>query len=209
MWHHYFKNLLNSSSDFKYREFVLQRFKHCDSSVFNVTASEIREAVKLLKKGKSAGLDNLTGEHLIYVCDKLFILLSMCINSMINHGYLPQIFMDTILVPIVKNVKGDITDGDNYRPIAITCIASKVVELVILDKFSALFDTTHNQFGFKKGSSTELCIFSLKSTIERYTSLGSPVYIRYLDASKAFDSWALFRKLINLNFPILCVRFFM
>lgn len=118
--------------------------------------------------------------------------------------------METVLIPIVKDKKGIITDGDNYRPIAITCVTSKVVELILLDKFMDKLYTTDNQFGFKFGLSTELCIFSLKQTIEYYRSMSSPVYICYLDASKAFDRinhWCLFKKLLDRNVPILAVRF--
>ena len=127
-------------------------------------------------------------------------------NSMIAHTFLPSKFMDTLLIPIVKDKKGNITDGDNYRPIAITCVASKVFELIILDKCSDCFITTDNQFGFKNGLSTELCIFSLKQIIEYYKMLSSPVYICYLDASKAFDRlnhWTLCKKLILQNVPII------
>ena len=41
---------------------------------------------------------------------------------MIIHGYMPENMMDTIITPMVKDKKGDLTDGDNYRPLAITCI---------------------------------------------------------------------------------------
>ena len=44
-----------------------------------------------------------------------------------------------------------------------------------------------NQFGFRKGSSTDQCIFMLKERIRRYVDLEGPVYCYFLDASKAFD----------------------
>ena len=40
---------------------------------------------------------------------------------MIIHGYLPLGIMDTIIVPLVKDKKGDLNSVDNYRPIAVTC----------------------------------------------------------------------------------------
>ena len=44
------------------------------------------------------------------------------------------------------------------------------------------------QFGFKKEHTTDMCIYLLKETIERYKRLGSCVYtICFIDASKAFD----------------------
>ena len=44
----------------------------------------------------------------------------------------------------------DVKDHDYYRPLAIraiTCIDSKVFELVILHKYGKFLETTANQFG--------------------------------------------------------------
>ena len=57
--------------------------------------------------------------------------------------------------------------------------------------------------------STDMCVFALKQVIEYYTSRSSPVYICFLDASKAFDRinhWTLFEKLIKRNVPCHIVR---
>ena len=77
--------------------------------------------------------------------------------------------MDTVLIPIVKNNKGDVTDSNNYRPLAITTVMSKIIELIIIDKYSDF------QFGFKKKHSTDQCIFVLKQVIEYYNNANSPV----------------------------------
>ena len=74
----------------------------------------VKEAVKDHQKSKSAGLDNLTIEHFKYASDTLYVLLSIVINCMIIHGYIPSKFMDTLLIPMVKDKTGDITDGDKY-----------------------------------------------------------------------------------------------
>ena len=49
----------------------------------------------------------------------------------------------------------------------------------------------------------------MKQIIEFYISHDSPVYLCYLDASKAFDKlnhWHLFTKLLDRNFPCIIVR---
>jgi hemolysin-activating ACP:hemolysin acyltransferase len=43
-------------------------------------------------------------------------------NAMLIHGHLPSTFMETVILPVIKNKRGDITNKDNYRPIAITNI---------------------------------------------------------------------------------------
>ena len=49
-------------------------------------------------------------------------------------------------------------------------------------------NTTDNQFGFKKGHSTDHCIYICfkKNVIQYYKSNNSPVYSCFLDASKAY-----------------------
>lgn len=98
---------------------------------------------------------------------------------------------------------------DNYRPIAITSVASKVLELILLKHMSDYLGTLCNQFGFKSRHGTDMCIFTLKQIIEFYMSKGSPVYVCFLDASKAFDRichWSLFSKLIDRKVNPLFVR---
>ena len=47
--------------------------------------------------------------------------------------------------------------------------------------------TSDNQFGFKSGHSTVMTGFTLRQITNYSVSLGSPVYICFIDASKAFD----------------------
>jgi len=54
-----------------------------------------------------------------------------------------------------------------------------------------------------------MCVFSMKQVIEYYNMYNSPVYLCFLDASKAFDKinhWHLFTKLLDRNIPCIIVR---
>ena len=55
-----------------------------------------------------------------YAHDKVSVILSIAFNTMIVHGFVPLSFMDTLIIPLVKDRKGDIGSSDNYRPIALT-----------------------------------------------------------------------------------------
>ena len=98
---------------------------------------------------------------------------------------------------------------NNYRPIALVNIASKKIEMIMLDVMEPFIVTCDNQFGFKKNHSTEHCIYALKNVISYYNCFGSPFYTCFLDASKAFDRVehsSLFMKLIDRNVPLVVVR---
>ena len=181
----------------------------CTSLDNPFTPVEICKTIKALKSGKACGRDGLQSEHFRYCSDKIHVLLSLLFNAMITHGYVCDGIMDTVLIPIVKDKKGDLSSKDNYRPIAITSVLSKVLESVILSRFQYILVTHHNQFGFKNDHSTDMCIFSLKHVIDYYNHMSSPIYLCYLDASKAFDRlnfWVLFRKLLDRNLPSIIVR---
>jgi len=70
----------------------------------------------------------MPGKHFKYAHSKFTGLLSMLFNVMFLLNYLPCKLMETIVVPIIKNKKGLIADKDNYRPIAITSVVSKILE---------------------------------------------------------------------------------
>ena len=95
----------------------------------------------------------------------------------------------------MKNKCGNISESNNYRPIALATIISKLFESVLLVKCEDYLSTCSNQFGFKKGHSTDLCIYALKEYIKYYKNRNTSVFVTMLDASKAFDRvnfWLLF-----------------
>jgi hypothetical protein len=131
----------------------------------------VQNAIDKLKSGKACGNDGLSAEHFIHSDRRITILLSIFYNRVISHGHLPDDFMKTIIIPLIKNKFG----------------ASKILEIILLEVLTPYLNTTDNQFGFKKGHSTDHCIFALKNVIQYYKGNNSPVYSCFLDASKAFD----------------------
>ena len=128
---------------------------------------------------------------------KSHVLLSICFNACMVHGFLPSTMTDTILVPIIKDKTSNASSKVNYRPIALTSVLSKVFETALLSKLESVFETSDYQFGFKSHHSTDLCIYTLKEIVEYYKSHSTSVYKCFMDASKAFDRvnhWTLFKK---------------
>ena len=148
MWQEHFQKLLNSTPHSQKRQSILDKLEHCSSLDDPITAMEVTEAIKNLKTGKSCGHDKLQGEHFKNSSHRAAVLLSMCFNSMIVHGHVSKPLMDTVLVPIIKDKKGDVTSADNYRPIALTTVSSKLFELIFLSRFQSYLNTTDNQFLF-------------------------------------------------------------
>ena len=62
-----------------------------------------------------------------------------------------------------------------------------IMENIILHRLEEYLWTTDNQFGFKSGHSTDLCVYALTEFIEYLKRRSSSVYVAFLDASKAFN----------------------
>ena len=127
-----------------------------------ITPCMVQNAIDTLKCGKSCGNDGLSAEHFKHADGCVTILLSIFYTGAIRHGYLPGDFMKTIIIPLVKNKYGDLSDVNNYRPIALVTVVSKKNENILLELMEPYLSTTDNQFGFKKGHSTDHCIYVLK-----------------------------------------------
>ena len=62
----------------------------------------------------------------------------MCISALFIHGFLPDSMLSVVLVPVIKDTCRKINDSDNYRPIALASVISKVVEKILLTRMSDL-----------------------------------------------------------------------
>ena len=106
--------------------------------------------------------------------------------------------INSIIFPLVKNKCGSLTDKSNYRPIALSSITSRVFEHIILIRLKEYHWTTDNQFGFKSGHSTDLCIYALSERIEYFKNRSTSVYVPLVRLLRnnvfGFFSGNLFRK---------------
>ena len=93
-----------------------------------VPSEHVERAVRELVANKSCGIDGIYAEHMLYSSHVLFRLLGLCMSSFLVHGFLPDEMMAVALVPIIKSKSGRIMSKDNYRPIALASIVSKVLE---------------------------------------------------------------------------------
>jgi hypothetical protein len=148
----------------------------------------------------------LAAEHFMYADGIICVLFALLFTSFLIHGHLPNDFMKTIIVPLVKNKMGNMCDKNNYRPISLVTVSSKIYELVLLNHLESFIETSDNQYGFKRKHGTDMCIYSLKNVIQYYKEHRSPVFACFLDASKAFDRVNYFSKLIKNGAPLLIVR---
>lgn len=140
-------------------------------------------------------------EHLKHAMDtKIPQVLSTMLTLSIRYGVVPSSFCKGLLIPILKKPTLDPSSPKNYRPVTVSSIMSKILELYILDK-SAHHIPSDLQFGFVEGRSTCMAAVLTNDVINYSVNRGSPVYTCALDAEGAFDAIPheiLFQKAIGV-----------
>ena len=98
------------------------------------------------------------------------------IRSLLIHGYILDVLLLSIFMPIIKDKLGLVNKSTNYRSVFPTSIIFKT-EL----GFHKL------QFAYQPGVSSFLCSWAVLETINYYRKSGSEVFICSMDKTKAFD----------------------
>ena len=163
-------------------------------------ASQLEEVLKNLKKSHVKGFDKVSYYLIINAltpnCEE-FILFFF--NKILELMKIPKNFNVSIIKPILKDQEKSTDDINNIRPISISNCFAQIFEKLILINSPNLMVTHRNQFGFKKKTSCNHAIFTLKETILYYTENKTGCKVASLDAEKAFDkTWrdGLFYKLL-------------
>ena len=142
-----------------------------------------------LKNKRSSGPDEVPSFLIKRVATKLVKPLTYCINISFENGHFPNLIKVNKIIPIYK--KGDKTDMNNYRPVSIASIFSKLYEYCYLERLES-FIKKHkiihkNQFGFRSNLSPTDAIHHMFKNIVTFLDRGEfPVAI-FCDLSKAFD----------------------
>lgn len=176
----------------------------------NLTCNDIDLAIRKLNKNKNDGNLGFYSDHLILSTSYFKTSVAMLINCMFIHGYSANDLLVSIITSIPKDVRGNLNSSDNYRGIALCCSLCKVIDYIILNRYSSYLSSSNLQFAFKEEHDTTMCTAMLKETISYFLNNKSNVYVCLLDASKAFDKvhyGKLFRLLIDRKLPAIVIRF--
>ena len=199
MWHDHYKQLFNSVSDTDDKPYVLSYIRNnLDTTNAVVTVYVMICAIKELPP-------SISSMHHIVCMSRWQLFYSLWWSMVFFLNNLWQL----CLFQFWKNKNGAIASKSNYRPIALSTVASKILEIILVNHVEEYIVTTENQFAYKKGHSTDMCIFTLKECIRYYTVHNTPMYVCFLDASKAFDCinhWKLFKILVDRKCPAYVIK---
>ena len=124
--------------------------------------------------------------HILKQCGFTYQMLTDCINDALPQGIFPDSLKFANITPVHKKDKA--TGKQNYRPVSVLPLLSKVFEKVIYDQLSQYLDKYLNSLlcGFRKAHSSQHALFKLlqASQLDKSVFVGRIL----MDLSKAYDT---------------------
>ena len=176
---------LQNDKEQQFLDNLRQKWKDSRKMYVKISAVTLKKLIANLKSGM--GHD---GIHAIFLkgADDLFLeFLANFYNSCFIHCYIPFELLKGVMNPTIKDIKGNITEASNYRPVMQSSCLLKLFESHLLNIISEKITFNQRQFGFTKGVSTTDTCFLLKEVVYEYSKSKKNGIITFIDLSKAFD----------------------
>jgi Reverse transcriptase (RNA-dependent DNA polymerase)/Domain of unknown function (DUF6451) len=186
-WREHFEEILNRPSESE------EKLSSRDTPQLRInvnppTKTEICKALKELKNGKAAGVDNIPAEILKVDTDLTARALLPLFQNIWRNEEFPDDWMEGIIVKIPK--KGDLSECKNWRGINLLCMVSKAFTRIILNRILDVLEQTirKQQAGFRTGKSCVDHINTLRLILEQSAEWNATLYALFVDYEVAFDS---------------------
>jgi exonuclease III len=169
-----------------------------------VTSEEINEILRNLQTSKATGSDGISCKIIKELSNNLIDQLTYLVNKIVIEASYPDALKFAHVVPIHK--KGDKTDINNYRPIALLPIINKIVEKIILNRLQDFMITNKindcEQYGYKKSIGTNEAVLKFAHDVSIALDKNEYVIVVFMDLTAAFDTLdrhVLLKKLSHLG----------
>ena len=178
-----------------------------------ITYEQVEEELKDLRLDCSAGYDNTSVQHVKSVYENLVSPLTHIINSSISENLFPIQWKMAKINPIPKS--DDPQKYDDYCPVTVLPLFSKVYERLIAKKLSAFLERSctlkDNIAGFRKLRSANILLMKIRDDILSAMSKGELTLSVYSDYSKDLDAvqhHTIIQKLPKMDFSTAVLKWF-
>lgn len=182
----------NHTANYRLDLSSLEQIDRVSNSVFlsPVTVDETYKIINSVCDKKSSGIDEVPCYLLKDVLDYIIAPLTYLLNISFEIGHFPEQLKSALVVPIYK--KCDPANIENYRPVALLSVFSKIFEKAFLNRITSFIHKndilTPYQFGFTKGRSTQDAVLSsCNAILENFDDKQKTAGI-FFDFSRAFDT---------------------
>ena len=153
----------------------------------NITTDDVVRIVRDMKDC-SSGCDEIPMKVLRGVLVAVITPLTHICNISLKSGVMPDPLKISRITPIHKSNKRN--EINNYRPISILSVISKIIEKIVCNQLTHFFNScsifNNYQYGFRVGRSTESALNSFIGDILSGFDQGKATVAAFLDLSKAF-----------------------
>ncbi|KAI8493113.1 hypothetical protein Bbelb_291170 [Branchiostoma belcheri] len=186
-------------------EEVLQTYPEMTELDSMPEESELLEALSSLPSGKAPGQDGIPGEVLKQNKEVILPYLYKLLRQCWSDGEIPHEMRNAKIVTLYKN-KGDRGDCNSFRGISLLSVAGKAIARIVRKRLQKLAERVlpESQCGFRAGRSTVDMIFTLRQLQEKCREQCMPLYVAFVDLTKAFDTvcrTALYKVLRSIGCP--------
>ena len=166
---------------------------------------EVLSILKNLKNCKATGLDTIDVSTVKLVADIILPALTHIINLSLNSGTFPTEWKVAKVIPLLK--RGDPLQPQNYRPVALLPIMSKVLEKIVFKQVMNYVEGNNilhpSHHGSRPYHNTCTALIEMHNSWIESVERGEMTGVVLLDLSAAFDlvdSGLLIRKLELMGF---------
>jgi len=142
-----------------------------------------------MSEKKATGLDDISSKILKLAKPAILSSLVYIMNLSLRTGVFPDLWKEAKVVPLHKG--GDMSIN-NFRPIAILPVVSKIIEKAVhkhlYDYSSKNKLINENQSGFRPFHSTETCLLNMVNDWTNSMNSGDMIGVAFIDLRKAFDT---------------------
>ena len=169
---------------------IESQYQHDSLVLLQVDEQEIDRLISGLRSDCAIGWDGISSRILQRSKYILVPAITHICQLAMDTGLFPNSFKKAIVHPIFKGGKED--EVTNYRPISVLTALSKILEKVLNNRLVNFLESrdilARNQFGFRKGISTEHAVSSLVEDVVGCLDAKDRCLGIFIDLSKAFDT---------------------
>jgi len=168
----------------------------------DVTISGIDKLLSNINPYKACGPDQIQPRVLKELHSEIAPILQIIFNKSLHSGVVPSDWKNANVAPVFK--KGSKSLAENYRPISLTCICSKIMEHIVVSNIMQHADKNNilkvNQHGFRRKLSCETQLLTFIQEMHDNLQDGYQTDIILLDFAKAFDKVSHSKLLYKLDY---------
>jgi Reverse transcriptase (RNA-dependent DNA polymerase) len=161
-----------------------------DFSINNTGPVHVIDVVNAMQCKSSVDSDCISMKLVKFIIYEISVPLAHIFQLSIESGVFPTRFKASRVVPIFK--QGDPVLCDNYRPVALVCTFSKILEKMVATDFFNHLDLNNllyeHQYGFQRKKNTEHNLIQVVNYIGKALNEGNWCIGIFLDLKKAFDT---------------------